>query len=112
MNLQSQPSISDTWRWLHQLEPQSPAFWNLLSQFGRTPFHFQNQAINYCGQVDLEHSFINESGYFLTPQPSLNLLTDQVSGLYLDESDDLTARSLELDLKGRQSALTFYSCPP
>ncbi len=112
MNLTAQANTSDNWRWLHQLEPQSHAFWDLLSQFGKTPFCYKNQAFNFRGRMNLEQAFVNNNGYFLTSQPSINLLTTEIENIYVEEPEGPGTGSLELDFKSRCSSLTLPTCSP
>lgn len=66
MNPCPKASTREKWRWLHQLEPHSPAFWSLLTHFEKTPFYFRNQALSFRGEVDgiamCELKLINSHG--------------------------------------------------
>ena len=101
----------ESWAWLHELEKPSAAFWNLLSQMGKSTFEFHSQAVAYAGTIDLEQAFLSECGHFLTTQPSLNLASSAIEKVYLREAEASEKSALEVDFKDRKSLLRFPDFP-
>jgi hypothetical protein len=95
----------ENWRWLHELERPSPNFWALLPRLGQTPFEIQHMAATYRGTIHLERLFLNDSGYLLASQPSLNIKESLVDKIYICENNEHSGESLEVDFFCRTSRL-------
>ncbi|MEM9080588.1 MAG: hypothetical protein AAGC74_07860 [Verrucomicrobiota bacterium] len=100
-------------RWLNQLEPPSPLFWQALLSLKHLQLQYHHPCLSFETPVQLKSGFLDSNQTLVLPQPSLSLNTRNIEHIFGIEFSPEHKSGLEFDFTHHQFRLRLESprCP-